>query len=81
MIAGNTCRQLHNTLRLMALLPIQDFDAFFGVESEDGVNSKTDASLKPAVEVYRQIKGLNFIYSEKEDADRFDILCKYILSR
>ena len=51
------------------------------MENEDGSNPKSESPLKPAVEVYRQIKGLNFIYSEKEDADRFDVLCKYILGR
>ena len=49
---------------------------------EEGTAAKEAAPpLKPALDVYRQIKGLNFIYNEKEDADRFDVLCKYILNR
>ena len=67
-------------LDVVTLSLSQDFDEFFGVEAEDAA-SKKEEPLKPAVEVYRRIKGLHFIFNEKEDAGRFDVLCKYILNR
>ena len=61
---------------------LQEFDDFFGEESEEAAASASKPSaLKPAIQVYRHTKALNFIYNEKQDADRFDILCKYVLTR
>ena len=49
-------------------------------DADDSVGKKGDP-IKPSLDVYRHIKELLFIFSEKEDIDRFDALCKYILSR